>query len=486
MPLFNTIKKAFGLGETYDIDESELADAADDPDPGEPQQPHGGHADGRQADAQSEPEEKIEEPEVDDETLTADIFAGVVEVFNSRQPEFVRDCLDAEAEKKFILDKIDSALKTRLDIAVERAREHGRNMWEAERMRLCLEVENLKKERVQLIERREEGKREKLSAERQKRALNERVHDLEAQILDMEAEKEQYQLENRSMLNRLRAAAVRGEIGDGEDSDSETICRLNDQVEALTTQLADITAQAEMAGRQRDLYAGVISSLLEKYSALHSQLQSHNASADEAQAQALAESQEALELKEKELAAALEKLEKANGESAALRHKLESVAEDMKTVNEVSARMSDIENTLSSQSARIATLTKGREQDALTIAKLNAERREHVEKIDSLTAENARGLQEIDRLNAALAQTIKDSESMAVNQKPRRGRPPKKKKYPEAKSPVDELMDSADWLVSVPPPAAPKPKPADKNDDFGYKPPVRKVQADDDKQLSLW
>ncbi len=53
------------------------------------------------------------------------------------------------------------------------------------------------------------AKQAQLSAERQKRALSERVHDLESKVLKLEADCEQYDLEKKSLMNKLKVASVK-------------------------------------------------------------------------------------------------------------------------------------------------------------------------------------------------------------------------------------------------------------------------------------
>ena len=47
-----------------------------------------------------------------------------------------------------------------------------------------------------------------MSHDRQKRSFNDRIRDLEDKVSAVEAEKEQYQLEIKSLLNKLKVAAV--------------------------------------------------------------------------------------------------------------------------------------------------------------------------------------------------------------------------------------------------------------------------------------
>nr|MDE6049366.1 hypothetical protein [Paramuribaculum sp.] len=213
MSIFNHIKRAFGLGDNFDSEDYDLDDAEEYT----PQY--------RKIETKTTPL-----PSGNDETLSGDIFDGVIELFNRTQPEFVRECINTDAQKDYILNNIDSGLKVRLEKEVNAAKARGQMLWEEEMKKLGKEVEILKQEKEDLEQKREESKSQRLSAERQKRALVERVHDLETQLLNMEAEKEQYILENRSMLNKLRVVSVTS--GGASDEAFDEIERLGSELEA--------------------------------------------------------------------------------------------------------------------------------------------------------------------------------------------------------------------------------------------------------------
>lgn len=146
-----------------------------------------------------------------DDNLPADMLTAVVELFNSTQPEFVSRCIDTDAQKQFLLERINADVAERIRQAIRRAHEMGLKEWEETRRKLIEEVEDLRQQKQQLEQRREESKGERLSNQRQKRAMTERINDLESKVNTLEAEKEQLLLENRSMVNRMRVAGVSGE-----------------------------------------------------------------------------------------------------------------------------------------------------------------------------------------------------------------------------------------------------------------------------------
>ncbi|MDE5836179.1 MAG: hypothetical protein K2H50_04130, partial [Paramuribaculum sp.] len=170
MSLINHIKRAFGLDIGFEADDSDFEQQNSK----EPVSDTGVTANAGEQLPQ-------------DENLGADIFDGVIELFNKTQPEFVRECLETNAQKEYILRNIDSKLRSRLEKEVNRAKIRGQILWEEQMKKLDKEIEILRQEKDTLQHKRDESKSQQLSAERQKRALIERVHDLETQLLTIEA-----------------------------------------------------------------------------------------------------------------------------------------------------------------------------------------------------------------------------------------------------------------------------------------------------------
>ncbi len=117
------------------------------------------------------------------------MLTAVVELFNSTQPEFVSRCIDTDAQKQFLLERINADVAERIRQAIRRAHEMGLKEWEETRRKLIEEVEDLRQQKQQLEQRREESKGERLSNQRQKRAMTERINDLESKVNTLEAEK---------------------------------------------------------------------------------------------------------------------------------------------------------------------------------------------------------------------------------------------------------------------------------------------------------
>lgn len=120
--------------------------------------------------------------EFSDTELPADLFDAVIELFNETQSDFVKKCLSIEAQRTYIINSINENLRRRVSRAAGPS--------EAERLKR--RVIALEKEVQGSKALRQENRKLHLSIERQKRALLDRINDLEAQVTKHIAEKESY------------------------------------------------------------------------------------------------------------------------------------------------------------------------------------------------------------------------------------------------------------------------------------------------------
>ena len=162
------------------------------------------------------PESELSAPEEPAKALPDAIFTSVVEVFNAALPDFMQQCVDGKAQREYLYEKLDADMKEYLRQLDEAAEARCRRRWEGERRSLHRQMEEMQEKARKEEGERDDAKKHQLSAERQKRALSERVHDLERQIASLEAENEQYILENKSLVNKLRITSVTGEAADAD------------------------------------------------------------------------------------------------------------------------------------------------------------------------------------------------------------------------------------------------------------------------------
>lgn len=162
------------------------------------------------------------------------IFNKVVAIFNESLPTFIRESIDPEKQSRYIHDALDDSMKSYIAQLDKDAEARMKEKLDEEQTVLRREIETLREKAKKIEDTSAEWQEQKLSAERQKRALSERVHDLEKQVDAFTAEKEQYELENKSLVNKLRAMSI-------QDGDMEELRKDND---ALRQELAKLKENA--------------------------------------------------------------------------------------------------------------------------------------------------------------------------------------------------------------------------------------------------
>ena len=177
------------------------------------------------------------------ETLPDSLLEHIVELINASLPDFVRTCIDRESEKRYIYEHLGDSFKNYIAELRGQARSTVEQEVAATRQKLEEELAAQRRKTAELEEQKNEIRNAQLSAERQKRALHDKVHDLDNRVATLEAEKEQYELENKSLLNKLKVADVKQHELDEVMSENT---RLLGVIQELKNAHADESASAEI------------------------------------------------------------------------------------------------------------------------------------------------------------------------------------------------------------------------------------------------
>lgn len=467
MSFFNTLKRALG----FDSDDDETEEGID-----ATVQPF--HPVSEEAGQEPEPEPEVATDTERRETPVDVIFARVVEVFNEALPDFLKKSVDSEAERKQLFEALDTSVKEYLASLADEAEKKSAERWKNEKKRLYSEFETLRSKASKAEENENESKTRRLSAERQKRALNERIHDLESQIAQLQAEHEQYELENKSLVNKLRVnsiqegdndalrqeiAGLKARIASGGQSVPEDYQEIKDKLAAAEAENASL--REDIAGKSR-------------------QIDEMAASLDESRRKAEDTAKNDAD-SDKRIVELSQQLAAANEELAEARRTL-ALAEEIQTQVE---RFEEIKNR---KDAKIADLQARRDQMLERVRMLENECRSLKKTIESNLMSQARSESElkaeIENLRARLAEAPGQpgmvAEPMpAIESKPRQRR----KKSQVRISAIDESLDNTDWLVATPPEGTSlRSTSADADNQFGYQAPHRKTPPDNEAQMSLW
>lgn len=418
---------------------------------------------------QPEPEQAT----ADVETIAADIMAGVVELFNSFQPEFIARCLDPLRQQQLLAEQMAPALKERIASLIDAEKQRAAQESAEERRDLDDDLRRLRERNADLEKHRDELKEDKLSNSRQRRAFKERIHDLESKNEELAAEKEQLELEVRSMSNRIRAAEATAPANGTTAQTAPDDNRINELIEKHSAETATLTE--------------LLNEAKAKIKDAEERIKAAETRARDAESKA----------------AETEKTSAGNAASSEETARLAAeVAESRSTIQRLSDSIVRKDSRLSEMKAKLAKIDELNRK----IEQLEADNRSLKETIDNNLFEHTMQMSQLRR-------EMEES-------KPRRGRPRKKRPVPddaevEATTPkdtpdsstaaapeeekpakpsipcisaIDEHIEGSEWLVAPTPEELKIPVVvSEPSDDFGYHAPSRSAsRADDPNQLTLF
>lgn len=460
-----------------------------------------------------------EKPEEKLEKMQLQIFDGVVKLFNDSLPDFLKTCLDIDAQRRYIFDSLDQSLRDYINNISAEARAICESQWDKERARLIAEMRTLKAQYKELESAREEWKRQQLSAERQKRALSTRVHDLEAQVVTLEAEKEQYDLENKSLINKLKVSnindsnvdalndeisrlkgllkearntAINNSLGTSsidydklmQDKDHE-ISILTEKIEQITEQLSlqnESNSNIEELITENERLKDSIEKMRVKESISDSMINDLNENASVA-LKSLEEKGAELESLSLELKNKVNENEELKSEYEGLKSKYEGVLGELNElkdgltlIDSIQAEINQFEQIKANKDAKISELQQELSHDKNRIVELEND----IESLKSTIENNL--------YNQAVSEKKLLEEIDKLKKRPR-GKSIKKKDdaTPVKISAIDHSIDNADWLISIPPEdTSLRTSQQSEDKEFGYQEPSRKKTPENEAQMSLW
>lgn len=412
---------------------------------------------------------------VDYEKMKHDIFAGVLNIFNESLPDFLKSSIDADAQKKYLFDALDSSLQSYINnIGVESQRV-CESKWQTERTSLINQINELKKINRDIESSKEEYKRQQLSADRQKRALATRIQDLESKVANFEAEKEQYELENRSLVNKLKATNVVER--DVEELRLENV-RLQEQLKNIISSqspsdvIVDTTNSELLALQQQN------NELLKQVEQMKLKEEMSDAMINELNAKASISIKQVEELEQEKQSLATQ-LTAISSQLKDNEKELKESKQDLEIVEQIQEEMSKFEAIKAKKDEKIGEL----QQEIQHLRNQINELEQESESLKSTIEQNL--------YNQAISEDLLKKE---INQlkEVQKNAPQKKAKKKNIQSSVkisaiDESIIDADWLISIPPEGTnTRPTPSTGVEDFGYQAPPKKTTPENEAQMSLW
>lgn len=276
-----------------------------------------------------------------EEELPDGVFDGIITIINGNLPEFVRDCIDIEKERKAVSVAMGPKFRDYVLNLRRTSLEEARTQWIEERNTLTGRLAQSNQRADEAVRKASEIKDRLMSEERQRRAIVERSHDLESRIADLEAQREQEQLQNKGLLNKIKVMQL--QVSDSQ-KDAEEIERLNklinDQRQRLAT-INDLEVQIAELNTENDALKASIDELKQKLNSdqlvdeFNGKMEVANALINELRSAATLKEQEAKELSEK--------LRVATDEMTTLQDDLKSAREELEIAAEIQEKIEQFE-----------------------------------------------------------------------------------------------------------------------------------------------
>ncbi len=435
------------------------------------------------------PEEKLRE-------MQLKLFDGVITLFNSALPDFLKSSVDVDAQKKYIYDSLDQSLKDYINNIGIETRKVCESQWEKERIRLINEMRMLKSQYKEVESTREEWKRQQLSAERQKRALSTRLHDLEAQVASLEAEKEQYDLENKSLINKLKVSNVK-------DNDvnalHDEIARLqglldeartevfNSSLETSDTNVAKIIQEKD---EEKKLLINEVENLKNTLEQMRIKESLSDSMINDLNKK-VAESLDEIQDKNKEILSLSANLEEQLSNCDTMK---QSLAEEKEKYDNILSELNEAKDglkmieTIQTEMSQFELLKKKKDAKILELEKELSQSKNRVIELEEST-ESLKSTIENNLYNQAISEKrlLDEIEKLKKSNKGSNTRRKDISKSNVKISAIDHSLDDADWLISIPPEdSSLRVAQQGEDKDFGYQEPSRKKTPENDAQMSLW
>ncbi|WP_289769298.1 hypothetical protein [Muribaculum intestinale] len=183
------------------------------------------------------------------ESFPLNIFDSLLEVFNEAQPDFIRKCLDMDAQRRYLYNCVDASFRDYILRIKDSARDEACRERDNEHRRMTEEIDNLRVQVKDNGKTTDDLKAVRASADRQKRTFNERIRDLERQLAAAMAEKEQYDLEVKSLMNKLKVQQVQQSEVQELDELRTRLADANKQITAMNAASA-MRETSEAASRR--------------------------------------------------------------------------------------------------------------------------------------------------------------------------------------------------------------------------------------------
>lgn len=395
MAFFSKLKAAFGFGDYNDEDELDeeftpygTAHRTPYINPFKKEEENKVQEDDKMTEPTANNAEQSNPAEIQDneqnKTIPDEMFNGILEIINSTIPPFVRECLDIDAEKRAISNLLGPQLQSALANMRIKAEVSAKTKWEQEKRAIIEKATQTENKCKEAEAKAEEAKNKMLAVDLQRKAALERSQDLEKRIATLEAEHEQFELENKSLINKVKVSQVYANDAAHYKEELETLQRNSIEWKTKAVENAKLKEELEKTVAELETAKEIIASL-----------QSGNTNAEELKKQEteltdkfsseIAKLQEEIVTKDSDIDSLSKKLESIEQELSSTKKELNDAMTALDVAQEVQEQIDKLSEQIGSRDKKIASL---KESVANLAAEKQAEQAEAEKRYNAIVNSN--------------------------------------------------------------------------------------------------
>lgn len=301
-------------------------------------------------------------------SMPDEIFSGILEIINSTIPPFVRECLDIDAERRAIASLLGPQLQTALADMRIKAEVSAKTKWEQEKKALAEKAAQAENKCKEAEAKAEEAKNKMLAVDLQRKAALERSQDLEKRIATLEAEHEQFELENKSLINKVKVSQVYANDAVHYKEELETLQKNVIEWKTKAAENTSLKEELEKTNTELATAKEIIASLQSSSGSVNAEeLKKRETELTDKYSGEIAKLQEEIATKDSDLDSLSKKLESTEQELSSTKKELDDAMATLDVAQEVQEQIDKLSEQIGSRDKKIASLKEA-------VARLTAEK----------------------------------------------------------------------------------------------------------------
>lgn len=188
------------------------------------------------------------------EAIGDEIVERVARVLEETLPDYAKRCIDKKAQSDYVRGIIGESLQDCIASIYADAEKKAQSRWNDDRAAIEHEHSEAKRRCADLARKNEDMSARMMSVERQKTTLADRVNSLEQRVQTAEAERDQFHMESKGLMNKLKVAQLGAESAQSLQTEVDG---LREENNAMKAELLSLKRQAESAEEEKSQFAAV-------------------------------------------------------------------------------------------------------------------------------------------------------------------------------------------------------------------------------------